>query len=328
MTAMNRALNPALLAARSVRPRLASWVVVDGIAETIIEDQCCLALVVATSSPSGEWLKIIARSVLVEHRDAAIADIHIEAERSIRAIALVHGAIEVFVTPYSSADATVVWRSKKTAAPLSLHLRAFASRMLLQTKANMALTLIKPAIRAARSLMQRTATEQTMSDIASRLPPVKVATDASLNTSSKQAAIGWATDHGDYGSALIKRGTKIHVAEYAALIRGIERVLKRHPGRRVLVYSDSKPAIYLLKRRGVNRQDIDTLLQIGVIRVAWVRGHCGHPLNEAAHRLAVHARRSVEWKIPTEHRAQVQRKIVAELWEQLAGGGGAGVAAS
>lgn len=319
MVVPNAAHNPAIAAAQRKPRRIVSWIVVDGVAEKVIGNTCCLVLVVAVESPNGNWIRVIRRAVPKDSRQQALQEIHIEAERAIRSGALVHGAVEVFFSSYLSLHKTVIWRSSRTQKPLPLQLRASATHSL-----NTSLALLEKQVRTLatkvkpRKFAVPIAPKALMHAIASQLPAVRLATDASKNTTTHTVSIGWVSDHGDYGSTLIHRGTKITEAEYTALVRALIRIVRRHPGRRVHAYTDSKQAVVLLRRRQHNNEVVQQLLQTGMIRVYWVRGHHGHPLNEAAHRLAVHTRRSVEWDIPEKHRIRVERQIMQDLWDELA----------
>ncbi|MFD4184145.1 hypothetical protein [Rhodococcus sp. NPDC058514] len=49
------------------------------------------------------------------------------------------------------------------------------------------------------------------------------------------------------------------------------------------------------------------------VRFSWERGHAGHPLNEAAHRLAIAARRNHEFNVAASTRAAITDNIVAAV---------------
>ncbi len=50
----------------------------------------------------------------------------------------------------------------------------------------------------------------------------------------------------------------------------------------------------------------------GPVQLRWVRGHSGHPLNEGADRLALHARRSQTAGLPAGTAADIARGIAEE----------------
>ena len=84
--------------------------------------------------------------------------------------------------------------------------------------------------------------------------------------------------------------------EVTAAIKGLEAT---PPGADVTIHSDSE---YLVKtmtknwKRNVNKdlwEPLERLVSARSVRFEWVRGHAGHPQNEAADRLAVQAMKSV-----------------------------------
>ena len=84
--------------------------------------------------------------------------------------------------------------------------------------------------------------------------------------------------------------------EITAAIKGLEAT---PPGADVTIHSDSE---YLVKtmtknwKRNVNKdlwESLERLVSARSVRFEWVRGHAGHPQNEAADRLAVQAMKSV-----------------------------------
>ena len=84
--------------------------------------------------------------------------------------------------------------------------------------------------------------------------------------------------------------------EITAAIKGLEAT---PPGADVTIHSDSE---YLVKtmtknwKRNVNKdlwEPLERLVSARSVRFEWVRGHAGHPQNEAADRLAVQAMKSV-----------------------------------
>ena len=84
--------------------------------------------------------------------------------------------------------------------------------------------------------------------------------------------------------------------EITAAIKGLEAT---PPGADVTIHSDSE---YLVKtmtknwKRNVNKdlwESLERLVSARSVRFEWVRGHAGHPQNEAADRLAVQAMKNV-----------------------------------
>lgn len=109
------------------------------------------------------------------------------------------------------------------------------------------------------------------------------------------------------------RKTTNNRMELLAVIVGLKAL--KQPGQQVTIYSDSKYVIDAIEKRWVYNwirngfkgkknkdlwlQLVDLLKQHNV-RLVWVRGHAGHPLNERCDRLAVAASKDrVNWKIDT-----------------------------
>lgn len=308
---------PAHVAARTTRRRVVSWVVIDGVAVRSVGQFCCLALVVAVGALMGEWIQVIHRVVPKDQREHAIREIHREALHAIQACTFVHGYVEVFFSANATVNNAVSWKPAQAITPLPLQLRAAAARSLDQTLDRLVESLRSPGVKGAHNVRRRTAPVTFMRNLASQIPAIRLASDASRNTSSLQVSIGWVSDHGDFGTDMLHRGTEINYAEHAALVAAITRINSKYPGRKIEAFSDSKLAVFHIRRHGIGNAKIDPLMRSGKIRVFWVRGHDGHPLNETAHRLAVHTRRSIEWNIPERHRRHIQKQILADLWDQL-----------
>lgn len=109
------------------------------------------------------------------------------------------------------------------------------------------------------------------------------------------------------------RKTTNNRMELLAVIVGLE-ALKR-PGQQVTIYSDSKYVIDAIEKKwvynwiktgfkGKKNKDLwlklVNLLKLHQIRLVWVKGHAGHPLNERCDQLAVAASKDkINWKIDT-----------------------------
>lgn len=132
--------------------------------------------------------------------------------------------------------------------------------------------------------------------------PVTVCSDASWSASSASAlrTYGWVTDFGHGGSGLLGpcRGRRTRdraaQAEYQGAVKALTAVVRRHPGRPVELLCDSRDALHLLRTTGSGDERVDQRLADGRIRLRWVKGHTGVPLNEAADRLCLGTRRILE----------------------------------
>lgn len=150
------------------------------------------------------------------------------------------------------------------------------------------------------------------------LPELVVATDASKSR-RRGVGIAYVTADGVHGRHYVPEVRSVFAGELLA----IERALRRFPGRRLHVLTDSLHAVDLLSPGGAIQADdseITTIVQrirhllLGrTVRFSWVRGHSGHPLNECADRLAVAARRGHEARIDDSVQRDVAASIIAEL---------------
>ena len=90
-------------------------------------------------------------------------------------------------------------------------------------------------------------------------------------------------------------------------------------GRPATILSDSAHAVQLVNSTTIPRAHSTVLGKIAHaikgrdVKVEWVRGHDGHPLNEAAHRLAFATYRKVKLGLPAEVHRQVCDMIASEL---------------
>lgn len=99
--------------------------------------------------------------------------------------------------------------------------------------------------------------------------------------------------------------------ELMAVIIGLEAI--KQPGQQVTIYSDSKYVIDAIDKRwvygwiqkgfqGKKNKDLwirlMTVYRVHQVKLVWVKGHAGHPLNERCDQLAVKASKdSASWKI-------------------------------
>lgn len=138
--------------------------------------------------------------------------------------------------------------------------------------------------------------------------PLIVASDASMSGCRNRSTSGWAwiDETGRY-SAGIRRGRSILALELHAMWQGLRASPVDRP---VVLMTDCRPAIEQLQRvletgvvpdrRGrVGARDASEALHRLVLlvgrrhaEVRWVKGHDGHPLNDAADRMALQVRRA------------------------------------
>lgn len=171
------------------------------------------------------------------------------------------------------------------------------------------------------------------------LRELTVATDASWNSTGrgqgKTAAYGWYSDNHAYGAGLT-RGP-ILFAELKAAQMALEN--SQFQRRDIHLLMDSQKAIAVLRRlqageevSGIaslpsGRDAFNLLNRLKVLissrthglRVSWVKGHSGHPLNEAADRLALSYRRNHQFGFGAEECDRRTHEIAADICAELGG---------
>ena len=173
------------------------------------------------------------------------------------------------------------------------------------------------------------AAEQALDEVGIGWPPIQAATDGSFSRHAQQGGWGWITSGGDFGFGRVTCREPVH-AELCALRALLTAIPAAQP---VTVHCDSRAAIRLVHdlrplrgegpwrdpsaRTGHARVALhgirDLLAQRpGPVQLRWVRGHSGHPLNEGADRLALHARRSQTAGLSAGTAADIARCIAEE----------------
>ncbi|AWB83517.1 hypothetical protein C3E79_02600 [Corynebacterium liangguodongii] len=121
------------------------------------------------------------------------------------------------------------------------------------------------------------------------------------------------------------RADTIAEGEFAAVSLVLSSLLESRTAREVDILTDSleaarKPSSEspVWKGRTFEREclrKLDNVQACGItVRVSWVRGHAGNPLNELADRAAVAARRCTQWKqSPNQHVASIRTDLRALL---------------
>lgn len=152
-------------------------------------------------------------------------------------------------------------------------------------------------------------------------PELTVATDASKSSRRRGVGVACVSEDGIRQQRVYPRSRSILTGELLA----IELAIERFPDRRLHILTDSLRAIAALRMSRselLSRCDGEAVLAVdrirrrivdGTVRLSWVRGHSGHPLNEIADRLAVAARRNHEANVDADTRRAIADNIVAPL---------------
>ncbi|GAA1360651.1 ribonuclease HI [Streptomyces beijiangensis] len=190
-------------------------------------------------------------------------------------------------------------------------------------------SLLHSRAREAATRLVREATE--------RRPALTAASDGSHGQHTRDGGWGWLAEDGTYGF-----GPASCTEPLEAELIGIQELLRAAPRTHDLtVLCDSRAAIHLVGSLAPERPGgpwrfpssrsarvHGTLIAIRQeltvrppVALRWVRGHDGHPLNEGADRLALHARRTVSGRVPPATARATAEAIAAEAvarWQESA----------
>lgn len=167
------------------------------------------------------------------------------------------------------------------------------------------------------------------------LPVLTAATDGSAvnGTSTRTAGYGWVLEDGRHGFGTLKAPTLM--SEVAAIHDLLQTTKHTQP---LVILTDARQAIKIVTdlqagtpiaqaapslgsvrfQRRLTELTEQLQARQGRLRFEWVKGHSGHPMNEAADRLAVLARREVDIRLPASVVAQNRERIVADMLTELA----------
>lgn len=174
------------------------------------------------------------------------------------------------------------------------------------------------AIRTARLELHPPKLEEPPQDLV-------IGTDASMQRRQTVSGLGFATNRGRVlGCA--RTDDDILDAEMHAIIFALGATSGRFG--KVTVLTDNRWAVQAAENGAFPNRARANQLRTALadfrrrtgadVAVEWVRGHSGEPLNEAAHRAAVAARRCQQWRLPAEKARDVFNNISHDL-ELLAG---------
>lgn len=157
-------------------------------------------------------------------------------------------------------------------------------------------------------------------------PELTVATDASKSSARRGVGVACISENADLCQKMYPDARSVLEGELLA----IKHALTRFPHRDLHVLTDSRAALASLsmtrpdlvdRRSGAVLAAVTRIHELSAgrrVRFSWVRGHSGHRLNEAAHRLAVAARRNHEFNVAAETRAAITDNIVATVFADAA----------
>jgi hypothetical protein len=153
------------------------------------------------------------------------------------------------------------------------------------------------------------------------LPELVVATDASKSSRRRGVGIACVSIEGKFRQKMFPQARSVLAGELLAIALAISGF----PDRKLHILTDSQRAIACLEMDRPELithcdgevlaivEDIRHLLRGREVRISWVKGHSGHPLNEVADRLAVSVRRSHEANVPESTQRAIADNIVASL---------------
>ena len=166
----------------------------------------------------------------------------------------------------------------------------------------------------------------TKPSIVQRTGHLVAATDASKQKRENTVGIAMVSSAGTVEMGVVEAGTVLD-GEFAAIRMAVKHAIESASVGSIDILTDSLTAAKAIESRGhavtrsVGRHEASCRSELrdanalGIdVRVVWVRGHAGHPLNELAHRAAMASRRCTQWG---QNAAQFRRNLTAELREVL-----------
>lgn len=142
-----------------------------------------------------------------------------------------------------------------------------------------------------------------------------VATDASVGLGRGSAGLACVDEHGRQFTQRLRSRNVLYCE-----LRAIKLALDHFAGP-LRILTDSQASVGLITNAAHRAQprtqavvdQIRALVAERDVSVEWMRGHDGHPLNEAADRLAMAARRARELSMPACVARQIKQQIVQDL---------------
>lgn len=250
-----------------------------------------------------------AKKLLVKKIDAAVA-----------AIQRVHGSLPVLIDRQSISDYRCHLRPRVAMMRMAT-LRSVAHGIAL-ARAEQALPVLLEFCPQQGSLFAARMADRWEVEAATCLPminaglrPLVIATDAAR--SHRSATVAVATSTGTIHTFRSEQKLGIRELEMEGIASAMVHFSAKYPNRKIVILSDSRPALSRIAARGFGIDKVDAILATGLVTLKWVRGHNGHGLNDIADRAARILRMKIEWAFSDDWFTGRFNNLRAELLENL-----------
>lgn len=250
-----------------------------------------------------------AKKYLVRKIDSALASIQ-----------RVHGSLPVVIYQQSISDQRCHLNPRIPTMRMAM-LRSSA-RTIAQARIERALPVLVEHCPQRGSLFAAAMADRWTREAAACLPminaglrPIVVATDAAR--SHRSATVAAASSTGTIHIFTSERRLAIRELEMEGIASAMVHFTRKYPNRKIVILSDSRPALGRIAATGFGIAEVDAILSSGLVTLQWVQGHNGHGLNDIADRAARILRMQIECEFPDEWFADRCANLRAELLENL-----------